>query len=171
MSKLNAFTVEIEIDRSKAEVWEIIFKRFGEANNFNPLIIASHYEAGPIGEVGTERKCEITPGNWVHEKISAVRGEMDEMDIEILDGGLPMVAEMKATFQLKAIDANRTKVTLIGGGAHQTCIDVCHHEGADDQQVSRNANRFEVPHGDRWIGVRRKHQGNQENIYTREQGI
>lgn len=116
MSKLNAFTAEIEIDRSKAEVWEIIFKRFGEANNFNPLIIASHYEAGPIGEVGTERKCEITPGNWVHEKISAVRGEMDEMDIEILDGGLPMVAEMKATFQLKAIDANRTKVTLIGGG-------------------------------------------------------
>ncbi|NQV51941.1 MAG: SRPBCC family protein [Flavobacteriales bacterium] len=112
MGKLNVFTIEIEINRSKSDVWDLVFHQFGEVNNFNPLIINSHYESGPLGEVGTERKCEITPGNWVREKISASRGDMDEMDVDIVEGGLPLVAEMKATIQLREVNAFKTIVKM-----------------------------------------------------------
>lgn len=111
MSKLHDIEMEIDIHASKAEVWDLLFNRFGEVNDFNPLIEASHHEAGTEGEVGCERKCEITPGNWVHEKITRASGT-NEFDIDILEGGLPMMDKMGATVRLQKLGEDRTRVKM-----------------------------------------------------------
>ena len=50
---------EIIVNASKPEVWDLLFNRFGEVNNFNPLIEGSHHAQGTKGEVGCERECQL----------------------------------------------------------------------------------------------------------------
>jgi len=111
MAKAKKVTIDIDINSSKEHVWDLIFNRFGEVNNFNPLIEGSHHSAGTKGEVGCERVCDLDAKNSVSERIVAARGN-DSFDIEIIKGGLPMMGEMKATFDLQAINESQTKVIL-----------------------------------------------------------
>ena len=112
MSKLHDVPMQIDIKASKSSVWEAVFTQFSEVNNFNPLIIASRHAAGPIGEVGEERICELSPGNEVREKITSAVHEK-ELTINILEGGLPMIKEVSATFKIEALSPNRTRVHLV----------------------------------------------------------
>lgn len=109
MEKLREVIIEITTNNSKEQVWDLLFNRFGEVNVFNPIIEGSHHTTGTPGEVGCERQCDIDSKNSVHEKIVAARGN-DSFDIDIIKGGLPMMKTMKGTFDLEAIDAERTLV-------------------------------------------------------------
>jgi hypothetical protein len=109
MKKLRKVTVEIDISTSKENVWDLLFNRFGEVNLFNPLIDGSHHSSGKKGEVGCERECAIDAKHTVREKITAARGN-ESFDIDIIEGGLPMMDEMKATIDLKALHENSSRV-------------------------------------------------------------
>jgi len=109
MKKLRKVTVEIDISTSKENVWDLLFNRFGEVNLFNPLIDGSHHSFGKKGEVGCERECAIDAKHTVREKITAARGN-ESFDIDIIEGGLPMMDEMKATIDLKSLHENSSRV-------------------------------------------------------------
>lgn len=111
MSKLKSFQIEILVKTSKEEAWDLLFNRFGEVSVFNPLIDSSHYTQGPKCEVGTERKCQIDSKNYVHERISAARGTTG-FDVDIIEGGLPMMDEMKASIDLEEMNNGLTKIKM-----------------------------------------------------------
>lgn len=111
MEKLKEITVDLEVNSSKEEVWDLVFNRFGEVNVFNPLIEGSHHSSGQKGEVGVERVCNLDAKNSIREKITAARGN-DSFDVDIIEGGLPMMDMMKATIDLKENDANQTKISF-----------------------------------------------------------
>lgn len=112
MKKLRTVSVDIEINRSKKEVWDIVFHKFGEVNAFNPLIEGSHLTQGSEGAIGCERQCDLDSKNSIQEKIVAVRDDRS-FDIEIIQGGLPMMDKMKATLEVEELLKNRTLVTAI----------------------------------------------------------
>ena len=112
MTKFRKVTIDIDINASKAEVWDLLFNRFGEVNNFNPLIEGSNHSQGAKGEVGCERVCDLDSKNSIHEKIVAARGN-ESFDVDIIKGGLPMMDKAQATFELTAIGDNRTNVSFI----------------------------------------------------------
>ena len=93
------------------EVWDLLFNRFGEADNFNPLIEGSHHCQGAQGEVGCERVYDLEAKNSVHEKIVAARGN-ESFDVDIIKGGLPMMDKANVTIDLKAISGSQTNVTF-----------------------------------------------------------
>jgi hypothetical protein len=111
MTKFRKVTIDIDINASKAEVWDLLFNRFGEVNNFNPLIEGSNHRQGVKGEVGCERVCDLDAKNSIHEKIVAARGN-ESFDVDIIKGGLPMMGEAKATIDLKEINGTQTNVTF-----------------------------------------------------------
>ena len=111
MTKFKKVTIDININASKEDVWDLVFNRFGEVNVFNPLIEGSEKINDIQGEVGAERKCDLDAKTSIHEKIVAVRGN-DSFDVDIIKGGLPMMDKAKATFDLRAINENKTNVTF-----------------------------------------------------------
>jgi hypothetical protein len=111
MTKFKEVTIDIDINASKEQVWDLIFNRFGEVNNFNPLIEGSHHSQGAKGEVGCERVCDLDARNSIHEKIVAARGN-ESFDVDIIKGGLPMMDKAKATFDLKETNSSQTNVTF-----------------------------------------------------------
>lgn len=110
MKKLRTVSVDILVNTSKEKTWDLLFNRFGEVNTFNPLIEGSHFTKGSNGEVGCERQCDLDSKNSIQEKIVAVRGD-SSFDIEIIQGGLPMMDTIKATMDVKEILDNQTLVT------------------------------------------------------------
>ncbi|MBL4624271.1 MAG: SRPBCC family protein [Flavobacteriales bacterium] len=101
--------LQISVNASKAESWDLLFNRFGEVNVFNPVIEGSHHTTGAPGEVGCERQCDIDSKTSIHEKIVAARGN-ESFDIEIIEGGLPLMDKMYATFSLSETAPNKTVV-------------------------------------------------------------
>jgi hypothetical protein len=111
MEKLKNVTVSIIADSRKDQVWDLLFNRFGEVNIFNPMIEGSHHTKGVQGEVGCERQCDVDSKISVIERIVAAR-QNDSFDIDIIEGGLPMMKTMKGTFDLKSIEPKRTEMTM-----------------------------------------------------------
>lgn len=111
MEKLKEVIINIEVNSSKEDVWDLLFNRFGEVNVFNPLIEGSHHSSGQKGEVGVERVCNLDAKNDIREKITAASGT-DSFDVDIIEGGMPMMDTMKATFNFKAIDVNQTLISF-----------------------------------------------------------
>ena len=111
MKKFRTVTIDIDINKCKEVVWDMLFNRFGETILYNTLIVDSIATNDLQGEVGAERKCDLDAKNSIVEKIVA-RRERDGFDIDIIEGGMPMMDEMKANYDLIAITGNHTKVTL-----------------------------------------------------------
>lgn len=111
MTKFRKVSIDIDISAGKDSVWDMIYNRFGEVNNFNPLIEGSHHSNGAKGEVGCERVCDLDAKNSIHERIVAARGN-ESFDVEIIKGGLPMMDKAMATFDLTVLSDSRTKVTF-----------------------------------------------------------
>ena len=106
MADLRSIQMNIEINVSKSDVWNVLFTQFGEVNNFNPLINGSHDLGELRAEVGCERQCDI--GNtYARERIISVQ-ENESFTIDIYEGGLPIVDEMRATWTLKKINKSTT---------------------------------------------------------------
>ncbi len=76
---------EIIVNVSKSKVWDLLFNRFGEVNNFNLLIEGSQFTTGIKGELGVERQCQLDSKNAVEERITEVRGDSG-FDIDIVKG-------------------------------------------------------------------------------------
>jgi hypothetical protein len=112
MTKFRKVTIGVDINASKEEVWDVLFNRFGEVNNFNPLIEGSQPSNDISGEVGAERICDLDSKNAIHEKITGARGN-ESFDVDIIKGNMPFINKAKATFDLKAVNENQTNVNLI----------------------------------------------------------
>ncbi len=110
MKRLRTISVDIHVNTSKDKAWDVLFNQFGEVNAFNPHIEGSHFTQGTQGELGCERQCDLDSKNSIQEKIVAVRGD-SSFDIEIIQGGLPMMDKMNATFDIEEILPNETLVT------------------------------------------------------------
>ena len=111
MKKQRTITSSIEINRPKEKVWEVVFDQFGHVNNFNPLIVGSRPVGDIVGEVGAERTCDLNSSSQVHERISAVRGT-ESFDVEILDGGLPMMDSLEGTWDIEDLGNGNTRATI-----------------------------------------------------------
>jgi len=111
MTKFRKVTIDVDINASKDEVWDVLFNRFGEVNKFNPLIEGSRPTNDVSGEVGAERICDLDSKNSIHEKITGARGH-ESFDVDIIKGNMPMIDKAKATFDLKAVNENQTNVSF-----------------------------------------------------------
>ena len=111
MTKFKNVTIDVSINASKEDVWDLVFNRFGEVNVFNPLIEGSERTNDIQGEVGAERKCDLDSKNSIHERIVSARGN-DSFDVDIIKGNMPMIDKAHATFDLTALNENKTKVTF-----------------------------------------------------------
>jgi hypothetical protein len=111
---MRQFTNTIEINVKKDQVWDLLYNRFGEAVVYNPMVDASHTIETSGSGTGSERKCNFDPNgkNAVCERITETRGE-ESFDIEIFDGGLPMMDKMNATVKLTELgDRTSTAFTI-----------------------------------------------------------
>ncbi len=73
MKNLREFQLEVNVNASKVEVWDLLFNKFGEVNLFNPEIEGSHHTTGVKGEVGCERQCDINSKCWAIELSMTMR--------------------------------------------------------------------------------------------------
>lgn len=113
MDTRKTFEIDVVINAPKEKVWTKIYNEFAQVNDFNPLIQNSFQTGGKVGEVGCERQCDLSDESSVIERITAVRGT-ESFDIEITEGGLPMMSSLGATMEAEALAENQTKVKLIG---------------------------------------------------------
>ncbi len=111
MKKLHEFKSEITVFAYRDRVWDLLVNQFGYVNKFNPLIDASHPLDDNQGEVGCERHCKIDDKNSVREKITDIKGK-ESVEIEIIEGGLPMMDQMFGRFSLKVAGNGKTRVTM-----------------------------------------------------------
>jgi ribosome-associated toxin RatA of RatAB toxin-antitoxin module len=111
MKKLREFQLEVNINTSKEQVWDVLFNRFGEVNLFNPVLEDSHHTAGVKGEVGCERQCDIDSRTSIQERITAARGN-DSFDINVIKGGMPMMDKMNATWDFRETGTSQSRVRL-----------------------------------------------------------
>jgi len=111
MKKIHEIEKEIIVFASKDKVWDLLVNQFGEVNNFNPLIIESHALDSKQGKVGCERHCAIDNKRSVVERITGIRGK-ESFDIEIVEGGLPMMDEMRITLDIKEVGNGKTRVAM-----------------------------------------------------------
>jgi len=109
MKKFKQVVIDIDINATKEKAWDVLFNRFGEINNYNPHIEGSHHTTGVQGEVGCERQCDMDAKNSVHERIVGVRGN-NGYDVDIIEGNLPMMDEMKVSIDLETLSSDQTKV-------------------------------------------------------------
>ena len=112
MKKLRNINLDIIVNASKEEIWDLTFNRFGEVNVFNPIIEGSHYVSEAKGAVGCERQCDMdSKGTHVVERIIDATGH-DTFEIEIIGGNMPMMEKAYARFSFDEIGANKTRVRL-----------------------------------------------------------
>ena len=114
MEKLRRISTEIQINASKAKLWDALFTRFGETYLFNPNLDGSHHSGGDVGEVGCERVCQLDSRTTVKEKIIEA-DELNRFKIEIIGGNMPMLKTMLAEIKLQTIDEENTRVILDAG--------------------------------------------------------
>ncbi len=113
MKKLREVHIDIIVNTSKEELWDLTFNRFGEVNVFNPVIEGSHYTSEAKGEVGCERHCAIdSKGTHVLERIVDATGH-DSFEIEIVGGNMPMMEAAFARFNFEDVAPNKTQVHLV----------------------------------------------------------
>jgi hypothetical protein len=112
MKKMHVINKEITVHTSKHDVWELLVNKFGEVNSFNPLIDESHALDDVQGKEGCERHCTIDNKNSVRERISNIRGN-ESFDVEIVEGGLPMMDQMAGSYNIIELGDEKTKIQMI----------------------------------------------------------
>ena len=112
MKKLHEITGDIVVYASNDSVWDLLVNKFGDVNNFNPLIDESHPLDENQGQLGCERHCTIDGKNSVREKITRISGK-ESFDIDIIEGGLPMMDKMNGTFNLKDAGNGKTRIEFV----------------------------------------------------------
>lgn len=108
MSK-KSFELSVIANEGLDKVWETLFIRFGSISNFNPNVEGSHFVSGSAGEVGCERVCNFDSKSFVRERIVKVES-LKSFSVDIMDGNMPMLDEMRVTFELNPITNKQTKI-------------------------------------------------------------
>lgn len=112
MSNRKEFNISVVISKSREEVWDTLFTKFGEISLFNPALVGSHFTTGSKGEVGCERVCNMDSKTFVKERI--VKADtLKSFSVDIIDGNMPMLKDLRANFQLESIKSDQTKVILV----------------------------------------------------------
>ncbi|MCH7534948.1 MAG: SRPBCC family protein [Bacteroidetes bacterium] len=112
MKKFREVKINIEVESSKARVWDTLFNNFGDVSAWNPLVEDSHHSGGSKGEVGCERVCDLDSKTTIHERISSSNGT-DSFDVDIIKGGLPMMDKGLGRFELEELSDERTRINFI----------------------------------------------------------
>ncbi len=105
---MSEIKLEITVNASKDDVWDVLFNQYGNVNNFNPVITSSHHTSDKRAEIGCERKCEMPGGKYVNEKITSVT-EGQHFDF-VVTGNIPMVKQMNNSYGVTPIADKRTLV-------------------------------------------------------------
>ncbi|MCE7995214.1 MAG: hypothetical protein HEP71_24765 [Roseivirga sp.] len=100
------------INASKEKVWEVLFYQYGDIHVHNPGMIASHYmNNGTKGELNSKRHVNFSEKLWLDETITEVE-EFKRVKIVADDHNLPMMRDMSATYELKAIGNDKTELKM-----------------------------------------------------------
>ena len=111
MENSKSFNLSIVVNDSRERVWDTLFTRFGEISLFNPNVEGSHFTSGSKGEVGCERVCNLDSKTFVREKIVKADPQKS-FTVDVVDGNMPMVQELKVNFKIHSTKANQTQVDL-----------------------------------------------------------
>jgi hypothetical protein len=111
MENNKSFSLEVTVNTTREKVWETIYTRFGDIHVFNPNLDGSHCTAGTTSEVGTVRQCNLDSKTFIQEKILSV-DDMKGFTIDLVDGNMPLLNQLQASFKLETVTASRTKVIL-----------------------------------------------------------
>lgn len=103
-------SAEIEIDRSKKEVWQVL-NEIGAIQNFHPLIKKSYATTELKSGMGAKRTCELLPmGQMIEEVVEWDEGH--SFTLEVVGGKmLPPYRFMRGTIKLVDL-GTRTKVSF-----------------------------------------------------------
>lgn len=112
MEKSKSFSITVVVNESREKVWDTLYTRFGETFLYNPNIDGSHFVTGSTGEVGCERVCNMDSKTFVREKIVKATTQKS-FTVDIVGGNMPMVKELKVSFELSSLKSNQTKVDLL----------------------------------------------------------
>ncbi len=111
MENARTIITDIMVNASKEKVWEALYTRFGETYLFNPNLEGSHFTNGTSGELGCERQCNLDSKTFIREKI--VQAELlKRFTVDVVDGNMPMVKELRVNFNLVQDRINQTKVQV-----------------------------------------------------------
>lgn len=102
----------LEINAPVEQVWEVLFNQYGEIHIHNPTMQASNYMHGANkGELNVVRHCQFTDKLFLDEKIVAFEPNK-KVSINVVKHNLPMLKHLSATYELKSMGKNKTKVTM-----------------------------------------------------------
>lgn len=103
---------EAVIDRTKAEVWEILAD-YGNIYRFNPNVKASHCTSDIANGLGATRQCELQPMGVVQERIIRwVEGR--SYTVEIYEGEkVPPFQQCIATLSVEREGDYQTRVRFV----------------------------------------------------------
>ena len=102
------------IKASPEQVWEVLFGQYGDIHVHNPGMQASSYmNGGSRGELNSVRHCEFNDKLYVDEEIAEVDETNYSVRIVVLEHNLPFMKEMAATYELSALDDDKTQVKMV----------------------------------------------------------
>jgi hypothetical protein len=111
MENSKTITTEIVVNASNEKAWNTLFIRFGEIHLYNPNLVGSHFTHGQTGEVGCERQCNLDSKTFIREKILSAE-TMKKFTVDVTGGNMPMVKELRVSFEFLPLGVNQTKILL-----------------------------------------------------------
>lgn len=100
------------INASKEKVWDVLFNQYGDIHVHNPGMIASHYmNNGTKGALNSKRHVNFSEKLWLDETITEME-EFKRVKMVADDHNLPMMREMSAIYELKALGDDKTELTM-----------------------------------------------------------
>lgn len=108
---MNTLTKKITANVGIEEVWNLLFIQFAQVSKYNPLITGSRFDSGPEGGVGSVRSCDLNGNTTIKEKIVSAK-PFERFDFAIVEGAMPMVASMNASYSLLAINEWQTEISF-----------------------------------------------------------
>ncbi|MDB4835127.1 hypothetical protein OAH12_00920 [Cyclobacteriaceae bacterium] len=101
------------INASIERTWEVLFNQYGEIHIHNPTMPTSKYlNNATKGELNCSRYVMFDDKLYLEETIKEVN-EHKSFKVEAYKHNLPFLKDMSAVYQLSAIGADKTEVTMI----------------------------------------------------------
>lgn len=100
------------VNASKEKTWDVLFYQYGDIHVHNPTMQSSNYMNNATkGELNCVRHTEFTDKLYLDEMITEVNGN-DSFTIVVTEHNLPFVKEMSATYEVSAIENDRTEIKM-----------------------------------------------------------
>ncbi|MBD0403499.1 hypothetical protein [Flammeovirga sp. EKP202] len=103
----------LTVNASKEQVWDVLFNQYGDIHIHNPTMQSSNYlNNSQKGALDVVRHCMFDDKLFVDEKITAYE-EYESVKVEVIKHNLPMLKHLSATYELKALDKNKTELRMV----------------------------------------------------------